>query len=95
MGGVVFGVSNDSLDSHRRFAEKEDLPYHLISDPDFEIIKLYKAKRVLGYRNRRVTYLIDQEGVIRGVYHHELAMVKHRDDVLEGLRALEARLRSA
>ena len=36
----------------------------------------------------RVTYLIDKTGVIRDVYHHEVRIGKHVDDVLEGLKAL-------
>ena len=37
----------------------------------------------------RVTYLIDKAGVVRNVFHHEVRIGKHVDDVLEGLKALD------
>ena len=37
----------------------------------------------------RVTYLIDKTGVIRDVYHHEVRIGKHVEDVLEGVKALD------
>ena len=37
----------------------------------------------------RVTYLIDKSGVIRDVFHHEVRIGKHVEDVLEGVKALD------
>ena len=86
------GVSPDSTQSHRVFKEANDLPFPLASDTDQRVIKLYDAQwsRVIK-RPKRVTYLIDREGVVRGVFRHELAIGRHQDDVLQSLKTLKAR----
>ena len=89
--GVLVGISADTTESHRRFRESLDLPFHLISDPERRIIRLYGVRRRLPFLPaKRVTYVIDKAGVVRGVYHHELAIGRHRHDVLDGLHALNA-----
>ncbi len=86
---VIVGISADSADSHRRFRAAHELPFGLISDPDRRIIRLYDVQRRIPFlRNKRVTYVIDRSGVIRDVLHHEIAIGKHKDDVLERLRAI-------
>ncbi len=69
-GAVVLGVSKDSVDSHKKFEEKYGLPFTLLSDTEFEVIKAYdvwKEKKNYGKVSMgvvRTTYLIDEEGVI-------------------------------
>ena len=65
-GVKVFGISADSVKSHKKFAEKYQLPFTLLSDPKREVIKLYEADGVLF--NKRVSYLIGQNGLIEKVY---------------------------
>jgi len=66
----VWGVSKDSAASHRRFREKFDLPFTLLSDPDREVIDRYGAwgeKTALGRTYMgiiRSTFLIDPDGRI-------------------------------
>ncbi len=68
-GAVVIGVSRDSAESHRKFAEKYRLPFVLLSDPDLEAIRAYDVwqekmnygKPVMGVV--RTTYLIE-DGII-------------------------------
>jgi thioredoxin-dependent peroxiredoxin len=43
LGAVVLGISKDSVASHQKFAEKFDLPFVLLSDPDAEVMKKYQA----------------------------------------------------
>lgn len=70
-GYEVLGVSRDSAASHRRFIEKQQLPFHLISDPDLSLLKLYEAwgkKKMYGKETEgtlRITYVIDEQGIIR------------------------------
>lgn len=86
------GVSPDSLQSHRMFKEANGLPFPLASDADQRVIKLYDVQRsLLIKRPKRVTYLIDREGVVRGVFRHELAIGGHQGDVLQGLKTLNDR----
>lgn len=70
LGYEVLGVSRDSQASHRRFIEKQQLPFHLISDTDLTLLKAYEAwgiKKMYGKETEgtlRTTYVIDEEGVI-------------------------------
>lgn len=67
---AVIGVSKDSVASHKRFAEKYDLPFTLVSDPELTAIQAYgvwQEKKLYGKVSMgvvRSTYLIDEEGVI-------------------------------
>lgn len=90
-GAVLLGISVDSPQSHQNFRLDLDLPYHLLSDEDKSVITLYGVKRRLPFLpNKRVTYIIDKAGAIRGVFHHEVAIGRHRDDVLGALREINA-----
>jgi hypothetical protein len=42
---------------------------------------LYYVKRPILSSNRRVTYIIDEEGVVAAVFHHEFQVLRHMDDV--------------
>ena len=67
---VVIGVSKDSVASHKKFEEKFNLPFILLSDPDLEAIKAYdiwKEKSNYGKKYMgivRSTYLINEKGKI-------------------------------
>ena len=68
-GTVVLGVSKDSVESHRRFAEKYALPFPLLSDSALEVMTAYDVLKPSkdGTPSRgpiRSTYLIDEQGVI-------------------------------
>ena len=70
---VVIGISKDSAASHLKFAEKYQLPFVLLSDPEHTVIGAYGAwqeKKLYGKVSMgtvRCTYLLDEEGVIRKV----------------------------
>jgi len=67
---VVIGISKDSVSSHTRFAEKYDLPFLLLSDPNLEAIKAYdvwREKKLYGKLSMgvaRTTFIIDEQGMI-------------------------------
>jgi thioredoxin-dependent peroxiredoxin len=61
----VIGISSDSVDSHRGFAEKHRLPFTLLSDEGGKIRKLYEVPNTLGIFPGRVTYVLDREGIVR------------------------------
>ena len=70
---VVIGVSKDSVASHLKFAEKYELPFVLLSDPELQAIQTYgvwQEKKLYGKVSMgvvRSTYLIDEQGVIEKV----------------------------
>ncbi|CEP91471.1 thiol peroxidase [[Clostridium] sordellii] len=71
---VVIGISKDTVKSHERFAQKNELPFILLSDPELETIKAYdvwKEKKIygkIGFGVVRTTYIIDENGFIEKVY---------------------------
>ena len=73
-GAVVLGVSKDSVASHKKFEEKNGLPFTLLANPDLDVIQAYEAwgeKKMYGKTSMgviRTTYLIDEEGVIVKAY---------------------------
>ena len=77
---VVIGISKDSTASHLKFAQKYDLPFVLLSDPDHAVIEQYgvwQEKKLYGKVSMgvvRSTYLINEEGII------EKAMPKVKPD---------------
>lgn len=63
---TVFGISADSPKSHLKFAEKYELPFTLLSDPDKTVIRAYGAAKMIG--TARISYLINPEGIIAKTY---------------------------
>ena len=84
----VIGISSDSVESHRSFAAKHDLPYTLLSDEEGKVRKLYGVPNTLGIFPGRVTYVIDREGIVRHVFSSQLGVEKHVEEALEALRSL-------
>ena len=84
----MVGVSTDSPESHDQFRRHFSIPFTLLSDPDKKVARLYDVARRMGLGVSRVTYLIDKAGVVRDVYHHEVRIGKHVENVLKGLKAL-------
>ncbi|MBQ1384640.1 MAG: thioredoxin-dependent thiol peroxidase [Firmicutes bacterium] len=70
----VIGISKDSVKSHKGFADKNNLPFILLSDPEMEVIKAYdvwQEKKMYGKTSFgvvRTTYIIDENGVIEKVF---------------------------
>ena len=88
-GGAVLGVSMDSQASHQRFAEGQRLNFPLVSDRDAAICKAFGVARLGGWLPpRRVTFVIDREGIVRHVIASELNATKHVDEALATVRAL-------
>ena len=84
----VLGVSSDSVLSHRRFARRHNLPFLLLSDRDGAVRRLYGVEKTLGLLPGRVTYVIDQTGVVRHVYSSQLRATRHPREALMMLAAL-------
>ncbi len=84
----VLGVSSDSVQSHRRFARRHNLPFLLLSDRDGAVRRLYGVEKTLGLLPGRVTYVIDQTGVVRHVYSSQLRATRHPREALMMLSTL-------
>jgi peroxiredoxin Q/BCP len=86
-GCVVFGISSDSVDSHVGFAEKHNLPYDLLSDSKKEVRKLFGVPgNLFGLIPGRVTYVMDEKGVVIGIFNSQLDPIGHIDTALQLIR---------
>ena len=89
-GAVVLGVSKDTVESHKRFEEKQGLPFTLLSDTELEVITAYDVRKI-GKDGKptksliRSTYLIDENGLIIKAF----GGVKAKDNAAQMLDALE------
>jgi len=92
-GAVVIGVSRDSVASHDKFKKKHGLPFILASDADGKVTEGYGVwieKSMYGRKYMgidRSTFLIDKEGVVRGVWH-KVKVPGHVAEVLKAAKAL-------
>lgn len=86
----VFGISADSVQSHKKFAEKYGLPFTLLSDENHAVAEAYGVwgtKKMMGreYQGiRRTSFLIDAEGNIEKIYENVKPEL-HADEVLMDL----------
>jgi peroxiredoxin Q/BCP len=87
-GAEVIGVSSQSVDSHKRFALANTLPFILLSDEDDKVRKLYGAQSTLGLFPGRVTYIIDKKGIVRHVFSSQLNPTKHVEEALRILKEI-------
>lgn len=85
LGAEVLGVSTDGLDTQCRFATRHEVGFPLIGDEDRRICRAYGVLWALLPLAKRVTFVIDEEGVIERVLHHEFQVSKHLDGVVQQL----------
>ena len=77
-GAEVVGVSSDSPESHRKFAAQRALPFPIVSDPDGAVRLRYGASSALLFgKTGRVTYLIDERGVVRDIFSSMFRPMEH------------------
>jgi peroxiredoxin Q/BCP len=86
---VVLGVSLDSVDSHKKFCNKEGLNFKLLADTDHKVTEAYGSLKNLGVVKfaARHTFVIDPNGKIARVYG-SVDPVKHSEEVLAALDQL-------
>ena len=90
---VVLGVSTDSVESHRRFAQKHNLPFILLSDENAEAAKKYGVWQKKKFAGKefwgvvRTSFLIDKQGNVLRVYE-KVKPENHAREVLEDLKEL-------
>lgn len=88
---VVIGISPDSIESHKKFAEKFELPFILLSDVDKKILEKYgvwKEKSMYGRKYMgvvRTTVLVDAKGIVRKIYP-KVKVKGHVEEVFKDLK---------
>ena len=89
-GAEVVGVSTDSVESHRKFAEHHSLPLRLLSDPGRRVAEMFGAKSWLPGRAARSVVVIDADGRVRHNKAQPLSLFRPKDDeVLAAIRAAQ------
>ncbi|HKB88490.1 MAG TPA: thioredoxin-dependent thiol peroxidase [Patescibacteria group bacterium] len=89
---VILGVSKDSVKSHKKFAEKYNLNFPILSDEKHEVIEKYHAwgtKKFMGREYQgilRITYLIDPKGNIAKIYEKVNPLV-HAQEIVSDIKA--------
>ncbi len=92
LGYEIVGVSIDSVESHQKFKQKYNIPFKLIADTDKKVVQLYGVwgeKKRFGktyYGTHRVTFIIDENGVIRHVI--EKVDTKHHAEQIAQLEGI-------
>lgn len=92
----VIGVSKDSESSHKKFAEKNDLNFTLLSDPDHKTIEAYESWKPLKFMGReymgtqRNTFIISPDGKIAKKYEG-VDPKTHVAQILEDLKSLQSK----
>lgn len=92
-GAVVFGISPDSEASHAKFADKYDLPFTLLSDPDRKVMTKYGAygeKMMYGKKTMgviRSTVIVGPDGKVKKHWRRVAKAADHPAKVLEALRS--------
>jgi thioredoxin-dependent peroxiredoxin len=90
---LIVGISADSVESHEKFKKKMGFPFHLLSDPDNAVCKLYdviQEKNMYGRKYmgiERSTFLIDAKGVLRQEWR-KVKVRGHAEAVLAAVKAL-------
>jgi peroxiredoxin Q/BCP len=86
LGAEVIGVSIDDLKTQCRFADEHQVSFPLVGDPDRHISRSFGVLWPLISLDKRVTFVVDEQGMIQAVFRHELQVSKHLDDVLHFLQ---------
>jgi thioredoxin-dependent peroxiredoxin len=93
LNAEVLGISADPVKSHKKFAEKYDLNFQLLSDENKEVVHEYdvwKEKNLYGKKSmgiERSTFIIDKDGIVRKIFR-KVKVDGHNNEVEEALRQL-------
>ncbi|KAG0170387.1 hypothetical protein DFQ28_009125 [Apophysomyces sp. BC1034] len=79
----VIGVSSDSVESHKRFAEQHKLPYTLLADTEGELRQAYQVPKWYFGMPGRTTYIIGKDGTIKDVLDSQVLFAQHVSNALK------------
>jgi peroxiredoxin Q/BCP len=92
LGAQRVGISADKVDKQKQFSTKYSFDFPLLSDPEKTVARAYGVKRrgPSVIPNKRATFVIGSDGLIKAVVRSEINMSAHADKALEALRAVSA-----
>lgn len=92
-GASLVGVSTDDLDTQCKFAASTRAPFPIVPDPDLVISRSFGVLWPVVHVARRTTFVVRPDMTIDAVFHHEVQISRHRDDVLRHVNAMFKRSR--
>ncbi len=81
----IFGISTDSIEKHNEFKAKHNLNFELLSDLNGKVSEQYDALMPFVKISKRITYLLNSEHQIIGVYDNLFAYEKHIQKMVDSL----------
>jgi peroxiredoxin Q/BCP len=87
-GIQVFGINAANIKSHKNFAEKNRLPFKLLSDPDNKVIKLFGVKKAL-FLTGRETFVVNDQGLVIHKFRDFFKGEAHAKEALQFLKPIK------
>ena len=87
-GAEVIGVSGGSTETKQHFAERNHLPFTLVTDADGAVAQAYGVGKVFGLFTQRITFVIDRAGIIRQRFESNINMDRHVQEALRVVQSL-------
>ncbi len=85
----VVGISSDTIEKHNEFAKKYNLSFTLLSDTTKSVRKAFGVPaNLFGLLPGRVTYIVDKQGIVRGLYNSQTDPLGHISKAIETLKSL-------
>jgi peroxiredoxin Q/BCP len=79
VGLTVVGISPQDVESHRKFRDKYELPFTLLSDPNKEVVRMYDVDGMFGVGVQRATFLISQDRKIQDAVIANVRISRHAE----------------
>ena len=92
LGVQIFGVSSDSVSSHKRFKKRHNLQYSLLSDKGGILAESLRLKKNLGFLPARVTLIVNPEGIIIYAHTSQLGVTGHVRKALNEIKVREIKI---
>ena len=92
LGVQIFGVSSDSVSSHKKFKKKHNLQYSLLSDKGGILAESLRLKKNLGFLPARVTLIVNPEGIIIYAHTSQLGVTGHLRKALNEIKVREIKI---
>jgi thioredoxin-dependent peroxiredoxin len=86
-GAEVVGISTNTVESHKSFAEHHDLPLRLLADTERKVADLYDAKSLIPGKVARSVFVLDANGIIRYRDVRPIGLFRPKDDdIIKAIR---------
>lgn len=79
----IYGISRDDIPTHQEFKKTYQLPFELLADEDGRVADLYDATVPLIRFTKRITYLLDRNHQVAGVYQNMFGSKRHIEEMIK------------